>query len=64
MFYDYECTIHGIFEAQHSIKAPPLSICPKCAEEKIENPLPPKRLISLSSFTLKGGGWAKDKYSK
>jgi putative FmdB family regulatory protein len=64
--YSYECSIHKEFEAQHSIKAPPLSVCPKCVEEKVENPPTPKRLISLSSFVLASGGvgWARDKYSK
>ena len=62
MFYEYYCIQHGEFEAQHSIKSPPLSICPKCEEEHIENPIPPKRLISKTSFTLKGGGWASSGY--
>lgn len=35
----------------------PVKTCPKCQEEKVE------RLISLTSFHLKGGGWYSDLYS-
>ena len=40
----------------------PLEKCPKCVEEKLDTPAPGK-LISLSSFVLVGGGWAKEGYS-
>lgn len=61
--FEYACEIHGEFEAIQKIGDPPLENCPKCVEEKKESG-PPKRLISLSSFSLKGGGWAADKYSR
>jgi predicted nucleic acid-binding Zn ribbon protein len=65
MKYEYrcnQCKEHGEFEAEHSINAPPLEICPQCEFEKIPNPLPPTRLISKSSFILNGGCWSKDNY--
>lgn len=61
--YSYECTVHGEFEATHSIKIQ-LEECPQCKEEG-KPPKPPKRLIaSGSSFILSGGGWAREGYSK
>ena len=62
MFYEYNCENHGDFEVQQKISDPPLQICPKCAEAGIVSS-PPKRLISLSSFSLKGGGWSDTGYS-
>ena len=32
--------------------------CPECEKETM------KRQVGLSSFRLKGGGWAKDNYEK
>jgi putative FmdB family regulatory protein len=60
--YDYECKIHGVFEAIQKMKDLPLKECPKCvAEGKVSEP--PKKLISKSSFILKGSGWASSGYS-
>jgi putative FmdB family regulatory protein len=59
--YDYECKKCGVFEVQQSIKDPPLTECPKC-KKKGKKSSPPKRLISLSSFQLKGGGWSSEGY--
>lgn len=37
----------------------------ECASTNLEKRSPkPKKLISLSSFTLKGGGWASTGYNK
>jgi putative FmdB family regulatory protein len=44
-------------EAFQSIKDAPLKDCPACHQPKLE------RLISATSFQLKGGGWYKDLYS-
>ena len=44
-------------EAFQSIKDAPLQDCPACRHPKLE------RLISATSFQLKGGGWYKDLYS-
>lgn len=60
-WYDYKCIRCGVFEVQHSIKDPPLQECPKCKKDGVQSP-PPKRLISLSSFHLKGESWAKNGY--
>jgi len=61
MIYEYECEVHNIFEYQQSIKDPPLEECPKCKEEGLKTGAP-KKLISLSSFQLLGGSWARDNY--
>lgn len=61
--YMYICREHKEFEVQQSIKDPPLKKCPQCEKEGLKNP-PPKRLISLSNFVLKGGGWASEGYKK
>jgi putative FmdB family regulatory protein len=44
-------------EAFQSIKDAALVECPACHQPKLE------RLISATSFQLKGGGWYKDLYS-
>lgn len=59
--YEYECISHGVFEVRQSIHDPPLEECPRCIKENKKSS-PPKRLISLGAFQLKGGGWSKDNY--
>ncbi len=55
--YEFECeSCHKITEVTQSISAPPLGACPDCAGSV-------KKLISQSSFQLKGGGWYADGYS-
>jgi putative FmdB family regulatory protein len=55
--YEFECeSCHKITEVVQSISAPPLSHCPECNGSV-------KKLISQSSFQLKGGGWYADGYS-
>ena len=61
MIYEYECVEHGVFEVQQKISDEPLKLCPKCQEEGKETEV--KKLISLSSFQLVGGGWANNGYS-
>jgi putative FmdB family regulatory protein len=59
--YSYRCTINNEeFEEIHSIKIE-LEICPLCKKKNLPNHKP-KRLISLSSFVLKGGGWSSEGY--
>jgi putative FmdB family regulatory protein len=53
--YEYKCPTCGAFDAQQRITAPALQACPTCGA-RVE------RLISRTSFALKGGGWAKDGY--
>lgn len=56
--YEYRCqSCEHEMEAFQSIKDAPLKDCPACREPKLE------RLISATSFQLKGGGWYKDLYS-
>jgi putative FmdB family regulatory protein len=55
--YEYECqACDEVFEVQQKIADDPLSNCPKCHG-------PVKKLMSMSSFQLKGGGWYADGYS-
>lgn len=56
--YEYECECGHIFEETHSIKEDSsTSKCPKCSKKA-------RKVPSLVDFHLKGGGWAKDGYSK
>ncbi len=48
--YEYQCAKCGIFEATQRITDNPLTKCPTC-KSKV------KRLISNTSFQLKGTGW-------
>lgn len=62
--YCYYCEVcDKEFEVQQSVKDEPLQECPTCKENNKNSP-PPKRLISQTSFQLKGQCWAKDSYSK
>ena len=53
--YEYECTKGHRFEFEQSIHDPALKRCRLC-RSKVQ------RLISASSFILKGGGWYSDGY--
>jgi len=55
--YEYECPKCGAFEHSQSIHDRPLHKCPKC-RRKVQ------RLISATSFQLKGGGWYAQGYEK
>lgn len=56
--YEYECPqCEKIFEVQQKMTDEPLSNCPECGGTV-------KKLISRSSFHLKGGGWYADGYSE
>ena len=55
--YEYECkACENVFEIQQRMADDPLKICPDCQGEV-------KKLVSVSSFQLKGGGWYSDGYS-
>jgi len=55
--YEYECKgCRKIFEIQQRIADAPVSVCPECGGGV-------RKLISMSSFQLKGGGWYTDGYS-
>lgn len=58
MTYEYECsTCKHTWESEDRISSSPQTKCPKCGKETA------KRLISATTFVLKGGGWASDGYS-
>lgn len=55
--YEYQCqACENIVEAWQNLSEKPLKVCPDCSGEL-------KKLISMSSFQLKGGGWYADGYS-
>ena len=55
--YEYECTdCQSVIEVQQKISDPPLSSCPECHG-------PVRKLVSMTSFQLKGGGWYADGYA-
>ncbi len=56
--YEYACEkCDSEFEVEQRITDDPIKSCPRCKSRKI------KRLISRTSFVLKGGGWYSDLYS-
>ncbi len=55
--YEYQCqACEQIVETWQGLSEPPLTDCPDCDGDL-------KKLISMSSFQLKGGGWYADGYS-
>ena len=55
--YEYKCRgCNHEFEELQKMEAPASQVCPQCSR-----PLA-TRLLSTTSFHLKGGGWAKDSY--
>jgi putative FmdB family regulatory protein len=55
--YEYECQdCEKVFEVQQRISDDPLSSCPECQGQV-------KKLMSMSSFQLKGSGWYADGYA-
>jgi putative FmdB family regulatory protein len=55
--YEYECNSCGkVFEVQQRMADAPLTDCPEC-DGKV------KKVMSMSSFQLKGGGWYADGYA-
>ena len=55
--YEYQCGKCGTFEATQRITDKPLTKCPTC-KGKV------KRLISNTSFQLKGSGWYITDYAR
>jgi putative FmdB family regulatory protein len=56
--YEYECQACGhAFEEWQKMSDKPIKVCPKCKARKVE------KLISHTSFQLKGGGWYNDLYA-
>ena len=55
--YEYACQgCHDEMEIEQRMADDALVTCPSCGEDKLE------RLISATSFALKGGGWYADGY--
>lgn len=59
----WECkTCHALVFTPKDVEP---SACAACAGSfELPKQVKPKKLISLTSFTLVGSGWAKDNYSK
>jgi len=56
--YEYACDkCSHEFEVEQRITEDPVKTCPACRSRKV------RRLISQTSFVLKGGGWYSDLYS-
>jgi len=56
--YEYHCGKCDLeFEREQRITDDPVKTCPNCRSRKV------KKLISQTSFVLKGGGWYSDLYS-
>lgn len=55
--YEYECSNCGEFEVTQKMSDKPLKKCPKCGGKV-------KKLISSTSFVLKGGGWYASDYAR
>ncbi|MBF0506045.1 MAG: zinc ribbon domain-containing protein [Nitrospirae bacterium] len=55
--YEYQCLVcEKISEAMQKFSDAPLAVCPECGGQL-------KKLISNSSFVLKGTGWYKTDYA-
>jgi putative FmdB family regulatory protein len=56
--YEYRCQRCGhTLEVMQKVSDPPPDPCPKCSAVKAM-----ERLVSRTSFQLKGGGWYSDLY--
>lgn len=56
--YEYRCAQCGHeLEVMQKLSDPPPDTCPKCGAKA-----PLERLVSRTSFQLKGGGWYSDLY--
>ncbi len=55
--YEYQCDSCGVFEVSQRITEDPLKKCPTC-KGKV------RRLISNTSFMLKGSGWYATDYGR
>ena len=55
--YEYNCSECGVFEVTQRITEDPLDACPTCEGEV-------RKLISNTSFQLKGTGWYITDYGR
>jgi putative FmdB family regulatory protein len=57
--YEYECSqCHQTSDALQKVNDPPPETCPKCSARNTLS-----RLLSRTSFVLRGGGWYADLYA-
>src|SRR5262249_12540454 len=57
--YEYECSqCHQVSDALQKVNDPAPETCPRCGAQHTLS-----RLLSRTSFVLKGGGWYADLYS-
>jgi len=59
--YEYSCPICGTIEVVQKASEKALATCPECSEKGKKSKV--QRMISASSFHLKGSGWYKTDYS-
>ena len=59
--YEYDCPACGRVEVMQKASDAELSKCPYCAENGKKSKV--KRVLSQSSFHLKGSGWYKTDYA-
>jgi len=58
MIYEYRCNdCQSVFEVWQKMSDPAPEACEKCSSPKVE------RIISQTSFALKGSGWYSSGYS-
>lgn len=55
--YRYRRSDGATFEVRQRMSEPPLTACPETGQ-------PCERVLSAPAVVYKGGGWAKDGYSK
>ena len=55
--YEYQCPKCGVFEVSQRITEDPLKECPTCNADV-------HRIISATSFILKGSGWYATDYAR
>jgi putative FmdB family regulatory protein len=58
--YEYDCAACGVVEVIQRFSDAALEQCPQCADKGINSPV--ARMLSVSAFHLKGGGWYKTDY--
>ncbi len=55
--YEYRCQeCESLFEALKRLSDPAPEKCPRCGHAEV------RKVVSRSSFALKGGGWYSDHY--
>lgn len=59
--YEYSCPVCGRIEVIQKASDKALKNCPECAEKGKKSAV--EKLVSTSSFHLKGSGWYKTDYS-